>query len=191
MNKFIVSIFGGSGSGKSTLAIRLVEIFGDHRAVRIPSDYFLRSYNRPPRTLDYDWDLLEEVLDQEGGTMISIPTYDFQVFRRVSLEGEKRLVMRPLVIFDSMVPYPKSNFTILLTCDDAERQRRIIERDQRWKTDVIRYWDLHQSTLEKTLQTGVVINLELKGENPVEENASRILTIISNLPGASFLIAES
>ncbi len=191
MDKFIVSIFGGSGSGKSTLAVRLVEMFGDHRAVRIPSDYFLCSYNRPPRTLDYDWELLEEVLGQEGGTMISIPTYDFQLFRRLSLESEKRMVMRPLVIIDSMVPYPKSNFTVLLTCDEIERQRRIIERDQRWKTDVIRYWDLHQSTLEKALQNGTLINLELNGENTIEENALRILTIISKLPGASFLIAES
>ncbi len=191
MDKYIVSIFGGSGSGKSTLAVRLVEMFGSHRAVRVPSDYFLCSYDSPPQMLDYDWDLLEEVLGQEAGTAFSIPTYDFQVFRRISLGGEKRLVMRHLVIIDSMVPYPESNFTVLLTCDELERQRRIIERDKRWKTDVIRYWELHQLTLEKTLQTGVVINLELNGENTIEENASRILTIISNLPGASFLKAYS
>lgn len=183
MKRIILSISGGSGCGKSVLAKHLVQRLGAERAARIPTDYYLKPNTYPNLTaffqhaLQYDWTLLEAALGQADGNHLTTPIYDFIHFERVALEGGLPFVLRPVVVLDSMVPYPKADISILLHCPDDERKRRIVERDQRWKTQVIENWEQHQRTLAGLLRHNPFFDLELDGMDSLAENARKILSL--------------
>ena len=182
--RFVVSICGGSGSGKSTLAKCICERIGPDRAVRIPSDYYLRSNPYPTlaefiqHPLEYDWALVEQVLNKKDGQVVQVPDYDFIRFQRISLNGSRSFVMRPIVLMDAMIPYVKANLTVFLDAPEDERRRRIAERDQRWKTQVSLNWEQHQRTLEYVNSLNVVYDMVLDGRQPVEENEEDVITCI-------------
>lgn len=108
MRRAILSICGGSGCGKSILTKHLVELLGSERAVRIPSDFYLRP--NPYTTLaeffqhplQYDWDLLESELCETDGSSISSPNYDFVHFQRISSIG---------TYVSTKSGYPRHHFT--------------------------------------------------------------------------------
>ena len=166
-----------------------MERLGSDRAVRIPTDFYLKSnlyaslaefFQHP---LQYDWELLDTKLREADGTIITSPNYDFINFQRISVEGGRLFVLRPIIITDSMVPYPKANITILIKCPVEERRRRIIERDQQWKTRVIDYWDLQQVTLEDLMGRRPRFDFELDGMETVETNVERVLSLLSHIDG--------
>jgi uridine kinase len=78
-NKVIISICGGSGSGKTFLAIQLAERLGLDNAVRVPTDFYLKSraclfpMSSVQHPLEYDWGLLDLALNEAAGVMISTP----------------------------------------------------------------------------------------------------------------------
>jgi uridine kinase len=186
MNRVIISICGGSGCGKSILAKHLAEQLGAERAVRIPSDFYLKSNPYPTlaeffrHPLQYDWDVLESALHEADGTPTSSPNYNFIHFQRVSLAGGRPFVLRPVRIIDAMVPYPNADVTVLLTVPDEERRRRIIERDKVWQTRVIDYWGLHQITLADMLLRQPKFDLELDGMESIHENAEKIIALLES-----------
>lgn len=180
MDRTIISICGGSGCGKSLLAKQLVEYLGADRAVRVPTDYYLKSNPYPGMAeffrhpLQYDWDLLDLTLRMTDGMLVTTPDYDFVNFRRRSDQGGREYCLRPVILIDAMLPYPGADLTVLLECSDEERRRRIIERDQRWKTQVIDDWALHQVTLKAMLREKPSFDLILDGQAPVIENVQKL-----------------
>jgi uridine kinase len=185
-NQIIISICGGSGCGKSILTKHLAEQLGAEQAVRIPSDFYLKSnpyftlaeFFRHP--LQYDWDLLENALCETDGSSINSPNYDFIHFQRISGDGGRPFILRPIRIIDAMVPYPKAAVTVLLKVPEEERRRRIIERDKVWQTRVIDYWDLHQITLADMLFQKPRFDLELDGMESIHENAEKIIALLES-----------
>lgn len=123
--------------------------------------------------------MIEAALQAQDGQQIAIPDYDFINFQRLTLSGGRSFVMRPIVIIDGMIPYPKANVVVLLTAPDAERRRRIIARDKLWKTQVIRFWDQHQRTLAYLKSLPVRFDLVLDGLLPAEQNAKRVLAFLT------------
>jgi len=184
LSRTIVSICGGSASGKSTLAKRLVERLGPRAAVRIATDDYLRSNPYPSlaefcrHPLQYDWELLQAALAEPDGTCLTAPNYDFVHFARISMQGSRSFILRPIVVLDAMIPYPQSHLTILLRCPAQERRRRLIERDRRWQTQVIDFWELHQLTLADLLQSEPRFDLEIDGLQPIETNLERVLALL-------------
>ncbi len=184
MHRGIISICGGSGCGKTFLAVRLAERLGLERAVRIPTDYYLKPNPYPTlaaffqHPLEYDWELLDAVLAAADGTARSTPVFDFVNFRRLSERGGRAFTVRPIAITDAMVPHPSANLTVLVRCPEEERKRRIIERDQRWNTSVIDYWGLHQRTLADMLRTNPRFDLEIDGMDAVEGSLERVISLL-------------
>jgi uridine kinase len=139
----VLSICGGSGCGKSTLAKAVCARLGQENASRIPTDYYLCSNpfaslaEFMARPLAYDWPAVESALAEPQGTPVSTPDYDFVAFRRLAGRGGMDFVIRPLMIIDAMVPYPRADLTVLLDAPDDERRRRILARDHIWGTEVI------------------------------------------------------
>jgi uridine kinase len=182
--RVVISLYGGSGCGKSTLAKGVVERIGADRSVRIPADYYLRPNPYPTlqeffqHPLEYDWELLARVLQERDGQILQVPDYDFLNFRRVSLAGRFHFLMRPIVLIDAMMPYPGAQLSILLDAPEFERKKRIIERDQRWKTQVILNWEQHQRTLEAAVRQKVVYDMALDAMQPVEKNVDTVFTFI-------------
>lgn len=186
MKRTILSICGGSGSGKSILAKHLVERLGAEFTVRIPTDYYLKPNPYPSlakfmqHPLQYDWELLQAVLDEADGTSITTPIYDFTRFQRLAETGGRPFVLRPIIIMDAMVPYPSADLSFLVQCPMEERQRRIIERDRHWHTQVIKYWDLHQTTLAAMLCERQQFDLMINGMASLAENVERIFSLLEN-----------
>jgi uridine kinase len=183
-NRFVVSICGGSGTGKSTLSKLICEKVGDNWSTRIPADYYLKSnkfssvdefFNHP---LEYEWELIEQALKANNGQNLSTPNFDFIYFKRITIDGGRSYVMRPLVFIDAMLPYPKSNFTVFLDAPDNERRKRIIERDKIWNTQVILNWKLHQRTLYFLKNHNYVFDCVLDAMQPVDENVGCVISIL-------------
>ena len=185
--RFVVSICGGSGCGKSTLAKCVCERIGPDRAVRIPSDFYLRSNPYPTlaefmqHPLEYDWELVERILNKKDGQVVQVPDYDFIRFHRISLKGSRSFIMRPIVLMDAMIPYAKANLTVFLDAPEDERRRRIAERDQRWKTQVSLNWEQHQRTLEYVHSMDVVFDLVLDARQSVGENVEILIACITSI----------
>jgi uridine kinase len=184
MGRIIISICGGSGSGKSMLAKHLAEKLGPEIAARIPTDFYLKTNHYCSREeflqhpLQYDWELLTTILGGVDGTWITSPIYDFIHFERIAAEGGRSFILRPIMIMDAMIPYPIANIALFMRCPDEERKRRIIERDQQWRTRVIDYWNVHQVTLKNLLCSSPRFDLELDGLEPVETNVERVLSLL-------------
>lgn len=180
----VISICGGSGCGKSSLALRLVQVIGPERSCRIPTDFYLRSNPYPSlaeffqHPLSYDWDLLEQNLHAGDGALVSNPVYDFVNFQRIAEDGCRPVVLHPIIILDAMRPYPKADLTILVNCPEEERKRRIIERDIRWKTRVIDFWELHQVTLADIVSESPQFDLALDGTASLNNNVTKVLSLL-------------
>jgi uridine kinase len=184
MTRTIISICGGSGSGKSSLAKEVNERLTPERSTRIPTDFYLKSNPYPSlaeffqHPLQYDWELLETALGQADGTRVTSPNYDFIDFQRISSEGGRPFVLRPIIIIDSMVPYPNADITVFVKCPDEERRSRIMARDLVWKKHVIDYWELHQVTLADLIGRQAKFDLIVDGMMPIVENVEKILTLL-------------
>jgi uridine kinase len=173
-DKIIISICGASGSGKSILAKQLVKELGSHMALRIPCDYFLKSveYNSFEAFIStpfkWDWKLLKAYLSCSIGTVNSIPDYDFSKYARISKTGGIALTMRRYIILDSALPYPESNFTILLEAPAELRMQRLIERDKKWNSNTVKNWDKLELTVKPLTENR--FDLVLDGSLDIEEN---------------------
>ena len=172
--RFVVSICGGSGCGKSTLSKMICEQVGHQWSTRIPTDYYLlpnkflsidEFFKHP---LEYDWELIDRALLENDGQILSTPDYDFVRFQRITLEGGRSYVMRPLVIIDAMLPYPKSNLAVFLDVPDDERRRRIIARDNIWQTQVISNWEQHQLTLDFAKNLDIIYDIIVDATQPID-----------------------
>lgn len=188
MPRIILSIWGGSGCGKSTLAKALAVRLGDARASRVPCDYFLKPnpyatlapYALTP--LAYDWDLIETCLTGVDGAERSAPSFDFNGFKRVAISGGPGFTLRPVMILDAMLPYPRADVIIRVYLPEDLRRQRIIARDAIWGTRVIDYWQHHQRTLTFAERIALPACLELDGREPVEHNLERILAALRLSP---------
>ncbi len=178
--KLVVSLCGPSGAGKSHLAKALVAQLGDATSVRVPADYYLLPATAPradyfARPLRYDWALLEQVLTLPVGTVTSTPDFDFATFQRRATTGGKPFVVRPVVLIDTIYPYPQAEVTVLLTTPSALRKTRIRERDRVWGTTVADRWDHLEMTRVCLEAMEIVADLQVRGTDRVEEVAASVL----------------
>lgn len=181
---FVVSICGPSNAGKSQLAKATVQVLGATIASRIPVDYFLvphspesspEAYFSAP--MRWDWPLLLSRLALPAGTVTSTPDMDFNTFRRNGDFGGLPFTIRPVMICDAMAPYPESDLVVLLDVPADVRQRRIVERDQRWGTSVAGRWKHLEHAWWDTLQT-LTPDLVLEGTRPLDVLAQRLGKVI-------------
>lgn len=178
--RFIISICGSVGSSKSSAAKCLAEKLGNDLAVRIPTDYFLKprvneslkSYFSKP--FSYDQELLNEVIDVTLNKKVYTPDFDFFSFTRRGLIG-KEFSARKIVILDSMLPHPLSNYVVKLEVSDGIRKDRIRERDKIWKSKAIKRWKTHQLTKRKLDEFGN-IDLLLDGGGDLKNNVFKIIS---------------
>lgn len=185
-SRFIISICGSAGSGKSSVAKCLAEELGNHLAVRIPTDYFLKprlneslkSYFSKP--FSYDWELLNRVIDVTLNKKVYTPAFDFFSFTRKSLIG-KEFFARKIVILDSVLPYPLSKYVVKLEVSDRIRKHRIRERDKIWKSKTIKRWKTHQLT-KQVLDKFDKIDLLLDGSDDLKNNVLNITSSLKKFP---------
>jgi uridine kinase len=181
-DKIIVSICGKAGSGKSKLAKELAKHFGSDMAIRVPTDYFLKSvhYESFEQFIStpfmWDWKLIKKFISHPIGTLHDIPDYNFNTYSRISENGGIALIIRRYIFLDAALPYPESDFKILIESPGQTRLERLKERDKNWKSNVIRTWDKLELTSKK-LST-LKFDLRLDGEKPVEENLELVLKLL-------------
>lgn len=182
----IVSIYGPTGSGKSQLAKAVSRAVGEDRCTRIPTDYFA---NFPAAastdvsglmtgTLTYDWALLDRVLDQPMGTIVTTPDVDFERLVRRAPEGGLSFVVRQIMLTDAFPPHPSASIRIRLTAPASVRRNRIIDRDARWGTSVIERWQHLEATWDDVAGKSSSPDLDLSGEDPLDANAARVAAVI-------------
>ncbi|RPI12792.1 MAG: hypothetical protein EHM58_19660 [Ignavibacteriae bacterium] len=181
-DKMIVSICGKSGSGKSELAKHLAKHLGSDMALRIPCDYFLKPVNYESleqfmsTPFMWDWKLLKDFISNPVGSVNDIPDYNFNTYSRISETGGIALIIRRYIILDSALPYPESDYKILIESTDKTRIKRLKQRDKNWKSNVLKNWDKLELTAKK-LETAK-FDLTLDGEKPVEENMGLVLKLL-------------
>jgi uridine kinase len=181
-DKIIISICGASGSGKSELAKQMVKEFGRRMALRIPCDYFLKSvkYNSFEEFISapfkWDWKLLKNYLSQPIGTVQEIPNYDFNKYVRISKTGGISLTIRRYIVLDSALPYPESDFTILLEAPANLRMQRLKERDKKWNSRVVKNWDKLELTAKPLKENK--FDFVLNGSLDVHENVRYIIKTV-------------
>lgn len=181
-DKLIVSICGKSGSGKSELAKQLTKHIGSNMALRIPCDYFLKpvsydsleQFNSTP--FMWDWKLLKEFISNPVGSVNDIPDYNFNTYSRISETGGLALIIRRYIIIDAVLPYPDSDYKILIESSNNVRFERLKIRDRNWKSNVLKNWNKLELTSKK-LDT-LKVDLKLDGEKPVEENIELVLKLL-------------
>lgn len=167
------------------MAKALVQAIGAHRAVRIPMDYYLKPNSYPTlqefllHPLEYDWVLLEETLREADGTPRTTPAFDFVTFQRTATNGGRPFVLRPIVILDSIIPYPKADYSIFLDIPETERLRRVMVRDAVWKTNVAARWTQLQITLEQAKESRACFDCVLNYLAPLEKFVIEVLGIIA------------
>jgi uridine kinase len=180
-DRLVVSICGPSGSGKSQLAEALVVGLGEEVAVRVPADYYLApapadgtltDYFASP--LDYDWAALERAVSLPEGTATSTPDFDFESFRRVAETGGRPFVLRRLVFVDAIYPAPFADATIALDPPDDVRRARIVERDERWGTNVIGRWAHLELATARLRSLNVAYDLKLAGTDDIDRTAQLV-----------------
>ncbi len=184
IDRVIVSICGPSGSGKSILAKEIVKAIGRDMAARIPGDYFLKSSKYETfeefifTPFHYDWKLVDEILSHRLGTEVQAPEYDFHRYKRIKKTGGPNITIQRYLIIDSILPYPKSDFTFLITSETATRKTRLKERDKRSNTNVISNWKKLELTYELIENSKKHIHLNLNGENEPGENLEAALSFL-------------
>ncbi len=82
----------------------------------INSDFYLEDRDgRMLSNLGFDFPRLARQLAQPVGTVCACPEYDFRAFRRIAEEsGWNRFTLRPIVLVDSMLPFPPADLFIQL-----------------------------------------------------------------------------
>ncbi|MGC4189854.1 MAG: hypothetical protein QM589_01290 [Thermomicrobiales bacterium] len=185
-----IAIYAPSGAGKSQLAKHTAAAIGTETASRVAVDYFLvpRPTGMPREAFDrlplrYDWNLLASRLALPIGTEMSTPDVDWDTFFRQSDTGGIPFMMRPVMLLEAMEPYPKADARVLLDIEDAERLRRIAERDLRWGTTVRERTGHLDATWERMQAMGIVPNLILDGAQPLGKNAAVLAAWIRASPG--------
>lgn len=180
---FVVTIIGAAGAGKSQLAKATVTELGEHRASRVPTDYFLvpRGDDQSlesfvARPLRYDWALLRAIFHLPVGTQTTTPDVDFEQFTRRDTGNGLRLTVRPVMICDAMAPYPEANLVVRLDVPDEVRLARIAERDIRWGTRVQDRWQHLETTWHEVADA--TVDLVMDGREPLATNARRLAAII-------------
>jgi uridine kinase len=183
-DKIIISICGAAGSGKSELAKQLVKELGSHMALRIPCDYFLKSvqYNSFEEFISapfkWDWKLLKNFLSHPIGTINEIPDYDFHKYIRLNKTGGITLTIRRYIFLDSTLPYPESNFTILLEAPADLRMQKLKERDKKWNSNVVKNCDKLELTAKQLMDGNYKFDLVLNGGLEVEENVQKVIEFL-------------
>lgn len=175
----IISICGPSGSGKSLLAKAVAATLGPDRWARIPTDYFLflpdqPSPGPPTHGLRWDWDLLDGVLSEPAGAVVTTPNVDFDRLVRRAPSGGLAFVVRPIMLTDALTPHPRAAFRVRLTAPESIRRARLADRDTVWKSHVLDRWTALEQAWDETLTTQNSWDLDLSGEEPIERNAARV-----------------
>lgn len=184
-DKIIISICGAAGTGKSITAKKLVDTIGRDMAVRIPTDYYLKSYSGEPyeefisTPFKYDWSLLKKVFIVPIGINSETPKFDFGKMLRLDKSGGTPFTTRRYIILDSMLPCPESNHIIKLEADKEIRLKRINERDKAQKTSSNRYWKKMEVTAAELESGKYKFDLVLNGEDEPEMNAGKIMEFIN------------
>jgi uridine kinase len=179
-DKIIISICGAAGSGKSTLAKRLVRNIGSDMASRIPTDYYLKSYNGEDieeymnTPFKYDWALLKPVFEKPIGVMCETPDFDFNKLIRLDRTGGKPFTTRRYMVLDSMLPYPDSNFVFELDTPEDLRLKNVKERDRAQKTNSLRNWKKMEATARELESNDHKYDMMLSGFADVDVNAEKI-----------------
>lgn len=180
--KYVISIFGNSGAGKSTLANALVSALSSTVATRVRGDHYLKSRGTVPMeefltSSDLvDWEAVREDLVGPIGSEISTPVYDFVNFQRISRRGDKPFVVSRLNVIDALIPYPRSDFVILVELDDGCRRRRFLERDGYvWRNFVLDHWNKCQKDFSKTIP-----DLTINGAAPTTESVSAVIAFLKD-----------
>lgn len=180
-----VSMTGPTAVGKSQLAKLTAALLSDAVASRVPADYFL--VPRPDdvpigdflrRPIAWDWPLLDRLLAQPLGTEATTPDVDFATFARRSATGGLPVVVRPVMLVDAMVPYPRADLVIRLDAPADVRRQRLAERDLRWGTKVIDRWEQLELAESSARSVPRPPDLSLDGERPLPENAGRVIELI-------------
>ncbi|MEO8514461.1 MAG: hypothetical protein ABI543_12945 [Ignavibacteria bacterium] len=180
-DKIIISICGAAGAGKSTLAKKLARELGDTMASRIPGDYYLKSYNNEPyeeymeTPFKYDWDLIKKVIDTPIGLQAESPDFDFIKLLRMDKTGGKPFTVRRYMIIDTILPYPKSNYTFRVSGPEDLRLKNIKERDKAQKTNSERNWQKMEATAKELESKKYRFNLVLSSFNDVDVNVGKII----------------
>lgn len=184
-DKIIISICGAAGTGKSTLTKKLVTVLGRDMSTRIPTDYYLKSYNGEPleefisTPFRYDWALLKKVFVIPIGVGCETPMFDFNKSIRLDKSGGTPFTTKRYMVLDSMLPYPDSNYVIKLEAPADLRLKRIKERDRAQKTKSARYWDKMEVTA-KELESGKYrFDLKLNGMDEDELNAEKVAEFLN------------
>ncbi len=154
MKKKIISLYGPTAVGKTTVAKKLVEYFGSDKCVRISLDRYLFSKPENISVIEYlqnpiDWELLEKHLELPIGSVIKTPEFNFENFKRVSVDGGKELLITEIVIVEGAWPYDKADAVVKLHASSELRKKRLIDRhlgerngiDKSWVEFAQEHWD--------------------------------------------------
>ena len=114
------------------------------------------------------------MIDVTLNKKVYTPDFDFFSFTRRGLIG-KEFSARKIVILDSMLPHPLSNYVVKLEVSDGIRKDRIRERDKIWKSKAIKRWKTHQLTKRKLDEFGN-IDLLLDGGGDLKNNVFKIIS---------------
>jgi hypothetical protein len=114
------------------------------------------------------------VLTLPEGTVTSTPDSDFDRFRRGAETGGRPFAIRPVMVLDSMEPYPGSDAAIGLVAPDDVCRPRIDVRDQIWKTRVGDRLHHLAVTWAHAWTLIAACDLELDGTAPLAANAEHL-----------------
>jgi uridine kinase len=188
-NKLLINIFGLPGVGKSTLRNALIENLGAENCGKIPGDHYLKSKSPDDSFLDYfthdnyDWELIEKIMSCPLGESVATPLFDYDKFIRINKNwNEKKFTMRQLNIMDTTYPCPFADLRILITLNEEERKKRVMERgrtDYFWKKFVLENWEKVEASDQKNAKNHrKKANLVLDGFDSVEENTKKAVNLI-------------
>ncbi len=182
---FCVTIFAPSGCGKSQLAKATAEQLGTDLATRVPTDYFFmpRPAAMPMAKFDclplrYDWALIASLLALPIGTQVSTPDAEFTTFTRQADSGGRAFVIRPVMLFDAMVPYPNADLFVRVDVPGSVRLERIQDRDIRWGSNVAQRTGHLDATWKSAQSHSIVPDLVIDGMMPLTENAALLAAFI-------------
>ncbi len=190
--KLLINIFGLPAVGKSTLRNAVVEALSKENCGKVPGDYYLKS--KPENVSffnyfthdNYDWDLIENMMELPLGETIATPLFDYEKFVRLSENGsDKKFTMRKNNVLDSTYPCPFADLRILITLPEEERKKRVAERgrtDYFWKKFVLDNWDKVEASDRKNAKKHrKTADLVLNGLDSIEGNVNRLVSLFKRI----------